>query len=546
MTTESAGPRGLGPLASLPAPAAEATPATAPTTQQDTAPTTTRTTAPPTGSAPAAPQPAAAPATAPTGPPGTAATRTATGTAIPAQGAGTGPAAARRHAAARHGARAWPLVATDALAGAGAAAWLLGPAPPGAATLVAALLVLAGLHGSAGLFRPGPLATTLGALPQLAGHTAVAWCVACALTAAVSPAAAVDGGTLLALIAAHTLGAAVARGALRGVRRRRMRRHPCSALVIAAGEPGRTVVRVLHEHPEYGLRPVGLVPSGPEPAPDGCPLPVLETPGEIVRAMVQNAVRDAVVLRRPGVPEDPALLRLCWDQGCTVWLVDHGPPGDRPGEQRPGPDGHLWGFACRRLDPPRPRRIARFAKRLLDVAAAALALLLAAPLLAGCALAVRLADGPGVLFRQQRVGEDGRPFVMLKFRTLRADPGESDTRWTIAGDARVSGVGRLLRRTSLDELPQLWNVLRGDMSLVGPRPERPHFVAEFSHAYPGYAQRHRMPAGLTGLAQISGLRGDTSIEDRARFDNHYIDSWSLWQDLCIMLRTGVGRFRGGD
>ncbi|GAA3303881.1 hypothetical protein GCM10020295_53630 [Streptomyces cinereospinus] len=102
---------------------------------------------------------------------------------------------------------------------------------------------------------------------------------------------------------------------------------------------------------------------------------------------------------------------------------------------------------------------------------------------------------------------------------------------------------RFLRRTSLDELLQLWNVLRGDMSMVGPRPERPYFVAQFSQAHPGYAARHRMPAGITGLAQVNGLRGDTSIEDRARFDNAYIDTWSLWQDVCILLRTAVALVR---
>jgi lipopolysaccharide/colanic/teichoic acid biosynthesis glycosyltransferase len=109
----------------------------------------------------------------------------------------------------------------------------------------------------------------------------------------------------------------------------------------------------------------------------------------------------------------------------------------------------------------------------------------------------------------------------------------------------MSAVGRLLRRTSLDELPQLWNILRGDMSLVGPRPERPYFVEQFSTAYPGYGDRHRMPAGLTGLAQVHGLRGDTSIADRVRFDNHYIDSWSLWQDVAIILRTVRAVFRMG-
>ncbi|MBC3991098.1 sugar transferase, partial [Streptomyces sp. AC563] len=181
----------------------------------------------------------------------------------------------------------------------------------------------------------------------------------------------------------------------------------------------------------------------------------------------------------------------------------------------------------------------------LDVCAAALGLVAVAPLLAACALAVRCSDGPGVLFRQERVGRDGRPFVVLKFRTLRSDAFESATRWSVADDQRMSAVGRWLRRTSLDELPQLWNVLRGDMSLVGPRPERPYFVREFSQRYPAYRARHRMPVGITGLAQVHGLRGDTSIEDRVRFDNHYIETWSLWQDVRILLRTAGSLFRCG-
>jgi lipopolysaccharide/colanic/teichoic acid biosynthesis glycosyltransferase len=262
--------------------------------------------------------------------------------------------------------------------------------------------------------------------------------------------------------------------------------------------------------------------------------------------VTHHAVRDAVFACRP----QERLVRLFWERGCRVWFVE----AERhlaATAERTRATGHLWGFACHRLEPPDARRAAwcgRAGKRALDVTVAATALLLATPVLAACAAAVRLADGPGVIFRQERVGQDGHRFTILKFRTLRpADEREAATRWTIAQDRRMSGIGRLLRRTSLDELPQLWNVLRGDMSLVGPRPERPHFVERFSKAYPGYAERHRVPVGLTGLAQISGLRGDTSIEDRTRFDNHYIDTWSLWQDVRIMLRTTAAcfRLRGG-
>jgi len=160
------------------------------------------------------------------------------------------------------------------------------------------------------------------------------------------------------------------------------------------------------------------------------------------------------------------------------------------------------------------------------------------PVLALCAIAVYCEGGTPVLFRQRRVGTDGQTFDCLKFRSMRPDnAGESATRWSIADDPRVGPVGKILRRSSLDELPQLWNVLRGDMTLVGPRPERPHFVGRFSSEIPHYEYRHRMRGGLTGLAQVSGLRGDTPITDRARHDNYYIDNWSLWMDAKIILRT---------
>jgi lipopolysaccharide/colanic/teichoic acid biosynthesis glycosyltransferase len=172
----------------------------------------------------------------------------------------------------------------------------------------------------------------------------------------------------------------------------------------------------------------------------------------------------------------------------------------------------------------------------MDIGLSALALLVLSPLLAVIAVAVRIEGGPGVLFRQIRVGRDGEPFELLKFRSIVATPAQGDTTWTVSHD-RIGPVGRLLRRTSMDELPQLLNILRGDMTLVGPRPERPHFVDRFSQDYPHYRYRHRVTSGLTGLAQVNGLRGNTSIEDRARFDNYYIDHWSLWMDVKVIART---------
>ncbi|WP_237550900.1 sugar transferase, partial [Streptomyces sp. SID5614] len=235
---------------------------------------------------------------------------------------------------------------------------------------------------------------------------------------------------------------------------------------------------------------------------------------------------------------------LLTGHGCRVWLITG--PGAVAGTPAGGRPDHLWGFIAQPLRDGTDRPLGHGVKRAMDAVLAAVGLVLAAPVMAVCALAVRLSDGPGVIFRQERVGRHGRPFVLLKFRTLRpADVQESATRWNVASDGRLSGVGRMLRRTSLDELPQLWNVLRGDMSMVGPRPERPFFVAQFSRAHPGYQARHRMPVGITGLAQVNGLRGDTSIEERARFDNHYIETWSLWQDACVLARTAGSVFRLG-
>ncbi|MGK5632569.1 sugar transferase [Streptomyces sp. URMC 123] len=415
-----------------------------------------------------------------------------------------------------------------------------------ATALAPALLLLVVLNSRAGLYRPGLSVTALDELPPLLRRCAVAWCVVLAVLAGVRPAGAVGWAVLAAVVTGHALLAGAGRGAVHLLLRRSRRRRPHSALVVGFGPTVRRIAAALHDHPEYGLRPVGLVDPGPGPAPAEPPVPLLAAPEDITRAVIQNTVLDAVFTCDPYAdPDIAALVRLFMAQGCTVWLVT----GDRPATLGPGPGrlpDHLWGFPGRRLDPPPRPRLGYLGKRALDLCVAGPALLLTAPLMLACALAVRWSDGPGVIFRQERIGRGGRPFVVLKFRTLRpADEHESATLWNVADDERMSPVGRLLRRTSLDELPQLWNVVRGDMSLVGPRPERPYFVRRFAEAHPGYEARHRMPVGITGLAQVHGLRGDTSIEDRARFDNHYIDTWSLWQDVRILLRTAGSFFRGG-
>lgn len=476
-----------------------------------------------------------------------AATRRVPSVHPPRAAAGRRPAAhARRRI--RHRRRPFALLAADTAAACLAAA--LVPAVPWPAPAAAALLAAGGtaLHTWRGLYRYTLAPTALAELPALLLLAAVQWCLLAEAFAAYAPRYATGPAAVACGAAVQAVLACAGRAAVHRARRRTLARRPRSALVVGRGPVAQQVTAALHAHPGYGMRPVGRVDlhhaGGPA---DPTTLPVLVTPEDVSRAVIQNSVRHALFT---APPENPALARLFAGHGCRVWLVDDGAAdtaGTFPYPRVPQQD-HLWGFAVRPLpagDAP-AAAAGLAAKRAMDAVLAGAALVAAAPVLAVCALAVRCADGPGVIFRQERIGLDGKPFTLLKFRTLRpSDEHESATRWSVARDRRMSRTGSLLRRTSLDELPQLWNVLRGDMSLVGPRPERPYFVAKFSHTYPGYAARHRMPAGITGLAQVSGLRGDTSIEERARFDNHYIDTWSLWQDVCILLRTAASLLRPG-
>ncbi len=174
-------------------------------------------------------------------------------------------------------------------------------------------------------------------------------------------------------------------------------------------------------------------------------------------------------------------------------------------------------------------------KRGFDLVASIVLLVALAPLLAGITLGVAVTSRGPIIFRQSRVGRNGHPFVMFKFRTFPVD--HVDSKFSLDHHECPIPFGRFLRRTSLDELPQLWNVTRGDMSIVGPRPERPHFAADLGDKVPGYHERHRVPGGITGLAQVSGLWGNTCVRERVEHDNRYIDSWRLRQDFAILVRT---------
>jgi Undecaprenyl-phosphate glucose phosphotransferase len=177
-------------------------------------------------------------------------------------------------------------------------------------------------------------------------------------------------------------------------------------------------------------------------------------------------------------------------------------------------------------------------KRVFDICFSALVLLLTSPLFATIAALIKITSPGPVFFVQERVGLNGQSFRMLKFRTMRiSDQSESDTRWTSNGDARRTPIGTVLRKTSLDELPQFINVLKGDMSVVGPRPERPHFVYKFLQEVARYNHRHALKVGITGWAQVNGWRGDTSIEKRIEYDLYYLQNWSLSFDLRIIVMT---------
>jgi Undecaprenyl-phosphate glucose phosphotransferase len=190
------------------------------------------------------------------------------------------------------------------------------------------------------------------------------------------------------------------------------------------------------------------------------------------------------------------------------------------------------------LNQPKLDGIGSFFKRSFDILSCSLGLLFISPLFILIGLLIKLTSRGPVFYGQERMGLDGMPFTMWKFRTMKVSHADEDkTTWTTKDDPRKTPIGALLRKTSIDEFPQLLNVLMGDMSLVGPRPERPFFVEKFNQEIPGYMLRHKMKSGITGWAQINGWRGDTSIAKRIECDNFYIKNWSFWLDLKILFLT---------
>jgi exopolysaccharide biosynthesis polyprenyl glycosylphosphotransferase len=305
-------------------------------------------------------------------------------------------------------------------------------------------------------------------------------------------------------------------------------------LIVGGGDIARQVIGTLSEHDEYGLNVIGVADDDPK-------FEATELGARLVGGLsdlpdlVRSHEVDVVIVAFSNGSQASLVevIRAAMASGATVWVVPRFFELGAAGNSK----DHLWGIPVVRLNPPARSRPEWILKRAIDFAVAAVGCILISPLLALIALAVLVESGRPILLKQRRVGIDGRPFDIYKFRSMRvADESVESTEWA-ASEARMTRVGAILRKTSLDELPQLFNILKGEMSLVGPRPERPYFVDLFSDLYPHYGSRHRLPAGLTGWAQIHGLRGDTSIEERAVFDNYYIENWSLTEDLKILLRT---------
>ncbi len=322
---------------------------------------------------------------------------------------------------------------------------------------------------------------------------------------------------------------------------RRRGRNLRGTLIVGTGELAAMVLEKIREHPDFGLEVLGLVAAGPAPAGaaiGGVPVlgSVHDLPGlaertgaELVYLALARSEYEAEREALERLADSTAAVRLVPDlaraftlnasvedfDGMPVVLVTESP-------------GQGWNAVL---------------KRGFDLVFAALGLVILSPLLLLLALWVRL-DSPGpVLYAQERVGLSGRHFRMYKFRTMRVDAEAEGPGWTKADDPRRTGAGGILRRLSLDELPQLWNVLLGQMSLVGPRPERPMYVEQFRSSVPRYMLRHHVKAGITGWAQVNGLRGDTPLDRRIEYDLYYIRHWSLGFDLKILGLTLIRVFR---
>ena len=333
-------------------------------------------------------------------------------------------------------------------------------------------------------------------------------------------------------------------------------------LIMGAGMVGAQVARRLESHPEYGLAPIGFLDDEPRPLAEvgGRDVPVLGTSEELEQTVTRTGVKHLIVAFSSAADAQVSrLIQQCQELGVEVSVVPRmfDTINDRVGYDRVG------GLPLLSFSAVDPRGLQFAIKHALDRIFALILLVVLSPVIVCAALAVRLTSSGPALFRQRRVGRDGKVFSVYKFRSMyeqqeRQAPDVDDSSaldFLLGGDIAPGGVegedrrtpvGRLLRSTSLDELPQLFNVLRGEMSLVGPRPERPEFVELFRQDIVRYGDRHRVKSGITGWAQVHGLRGQTSLAERVEWDNYYIANWSLGLDLKILALTVIALFHNAE
>lgn len=306
------------------------------------------------------------------------------------------------------------------------------------------------------------------------------------------------------------------------------------AIIVGSGSLAREVAIEIEHQPTFGVDVVGFVADRWEPSPIEQIAPHLGGYDELPEIIDRTGSHRLIVSPLGG--EEGALVhalrRVNVFTGVDVFVVPRffelGMGADSLSPDR------VRGFPLMRLSRSANPRLGRLAKRAFDAAAAFVALLVLSPLMLVTAVAVKVTSRGPVFYTQERITKGNRPFTLYKFRSMTQND-QSDVEWT--ADDRVTAVGRIIRPLAIDELPQFWNVLIGDMSLVGPRPMRPAFIARFATEIPDFRSRHRVRTGLTGLAQIVGLRGDTSVAERAKYDNLYIDQWTFTDDLQILVKT---------
>ncbi len=327
-------------------------------------------------------------------------------------------------------------------------------------------------------------------------------------------------------------------------------------LVVGAGRAGQRLAHAFRQYPWMGFDVVGFLDDRGTDV-DGEPAGLLATP-TFTRPLILGTVDEIGEvldsLKRDGRPVDFVYAALPLEAAGKIQRVAEA-VAIRTASLAMVPDlfqldlllnarvSDVDGLPVLHLLDEAPFDIRHITKRFLDILFSATALVLLSPILALIAMAVKMSSNGPVFYRQERMSLNGQTFGMLKFRSMPVGTeSSSGAVWARPGEQRATRVGAFLRRTSLDELPQFFNVLKGDMSVVGPRPERPVFIEQFRHEVPGYMLRHKMKAGITGWAQIHGWRGDTSIHKRIEYDLYYIQNWSLRLDLKIMAMTVVKGF----